>query len=219
MFAAQFMKYAWLDSLTEFWSQIWKAIREISVFDILDIVIVAFLLYKLIGLVRETRASQLVKGLILLIVVSLVARVLKLRVLDYILTNVLSYGVLAMIVVFQPELRRLLEQVGRSKVAKLGIFSGSQLDERNSEQYKRTVQIVRRDGEKRGVVFNAFDIVDYNVFLNHDCATPYYLRRQELEARTMWRRQQREARTMWQEQPVRQRRLISPVLWKKWYPV
>ena len=139
MFAAQFMKYAWLDSLTEFWSQIWKAIREISVFDIMDIVIVAFLLYKLIGLVRETRASQLVKGLILLIVVSLVARVLKLRVLDYILTNVLSYGVLAMIVVFQPELRRLLEQVGRSKVAKLGIFSGSQLDERNSEQYKRTV--------------------------------------------------------------------------------
>lgn len=52
----------------------------------------------------------------------------------------------------------------------------------SKEQYKRTVQIVRRDGEKRGVVFNAFDIVDYNVFLNHDCATPYYLRRQELEA-------------------------------------
>jgi len=52
----------------------------------------------------------------------------------------------------------------------------------SKEQYKRTVQVVRRDGEKRGVVFNAFDIVDYSVFLNHDCTTPYYLRRQELEA-------------------------------------
>lgn len=52
----------------------------------------------------------------------------------------------------------------------------------SKEQYKRTVQIVRRDGEKRGIVFNAFDIVDYSVFLHHDCTTPYYLRRQELEA-------------------------------------
>ncbi len=139
MFAAQLMRYAWLDSIAEFWNQIWKAILEISVFDILDIVIVAFLLYKLIGVARETRASQLVKGMILLIVVSLVARLLKLRVLDYLLTNLLSYGVLALIVVFQPELRRLLEQVGRSKVSKLGIFSVSQPDERDSEQYKHAV--------------------------------------------------------------------------------
>ena len=137
MFAAQLLRYAWWDSIVKFWDQIWKAILEVRVFDIIDIIIVAFLLYKLIGLVRETRASQLVKGLILLIVGALLAKWLHLRVLDYILTNVLSYGVLAMIVVFQPELRRVLEQVGRSKVSRLNIFAGGQLDEHADEQHKR----------------------------------------------------------------------------------
>ena len=52
----------------------------------------------------------------------------------------------------------------------------------SGEQYKRTMQIVRKDGEKRGVTFNVFDIVDCDVFLLHNCTTPYYLRRQELES-------------------------------------
>lgn len=52
----------------------------------------------------------------------------------------------------------------------------------SKEQYKQTMQIVRRDGEKHGVTFNAFDILDVSVFRNHDCTTPYYLRRQKLEA-------------------------------------
>lgn len=52
----------------------------------------------------------------------------------------------------------------------------------SKEQYKRTMQITRKDGEKRGVTYNVFDIIDYGVFLNHDCTTPYYLRRQKLEA-------------------------------------
>lgn len=52
----------------------------------------------------------------------------------------------------------------------------------SKEQYKRTMQITRKDGEKHGITYNVFDIIDYGVFLNHDCTTPYYLRRQKLEA-------------------------------------
>jgi len=139
MFSAQLMNLSWTDKLAEFGDQLWTAIREIRVFDIIDIVIVAFLLYKLIGLINETRASQLVKGMLLFVAASLLAKALHLRVLEFILTNVLSYGVLALLVVFQPELRRILEKVGHSSVSKLNIFSGMQVEESAAEQAKRAV--------------------------------------------------------------------------------
>jgi len=139
MFSAHLISAAWWDTIAEIGTQMWKAIVEITVFDIIDIILVAFLLYKLIGLINETRASQLVKGMLLFVAASLLAKVLHLRVLDYILTNVLSYGVLALLVVFQPELRRILEKVGHSSVSKLNIFSGMQLDESAEEQKKQEI--------------------------------------------------------------------------------
>ena len=87
MFSAHLISAAWWDTIAEIGTQMWKAIVEITVFDIIDIILVAFLLYKLIGLINETRASQLVKGMLLFVAASLLAKVLHLRVLDYILTN------------------------------------------------------------------------------------------------------------------------------------
>ncbi len=134
----QIIPTEWLQKVSEFGRQIWGAITDIGVRDIIDILIVAYLIYKVILLVvRETRAEQLVKGLILLLVVYVVALALKLKTLTYIMNNVLSIGVLALIIVFQPELRRILERMGRSKISNLNVFGAAAQDEQEMIQQLR----------------------------------------------------------------------------------
>ena len=81
---------------------------------IVDISIVSYLCYKLIQLVKETRAWQLVKGIIVILVVYMISELLKIRTLAFILNRTIELAGFALVVVFQPELRRGLEQIGRS---------------------------------------------------------------------------------------------------------
>ena len=85
---------------------------------ILDLAIVIFLVVKLVQLIKGTRALQLLKGIIFLILITIASGIFQLNVLNYILTSVMTYGVILMIVIFQPELRRALEQLGSNKVNK-----------------------------------------------------------------------------------------------------
>ena len=78
---------------------------------IIDIVIVLFLAVKLIQIVKGTRAWQLIKGIAFLIIGTLLSSVLELHILNYILTSFMTYGVIFLIIIFQPELRRALEQL------------------------------------------------------------------------------------------------------------
>ena len=89
---------------------------QIDIADIIDIAIIAFVIYKLLGFIRQTRAEQLVKGLLVLVAFTLLSGLLQLYALNFILKNVMSFGVIALAIVFQPELRRALEYVGRSKL-------------------------------------------------------------------------------------------------------
>ena len=102
-------------------------ISNIGINDVLDILIVAFLFYKLLGFIRETRAEQLAKGLLMLVVVALVDRWLHLYALQWILSNLVNVGLIAVVIIFQPELRRLLENLGRNKL--ISNFSGIDLEE------------------------------------------------------------------------------------------
>jgi len=90
-------------------------IYGIRIADIIDIVIVAFVIYKILEFIHETRAEQLVKGLLILVVATFLSDKLKLYTLNWILVNTMTLGVIALIIVFQPELRRALEYIGRSK--------------------------------------------------------------------------------------------------------
>lgn len=83
---------------------------------ILDLAIVIYLIVKLVELIKGTRALQLLKGIILLILVTIISGMLQLNVLNYILTSFMTYGVILLIVIFQPELRRALEQLGSNKI-------------------------------------------------------------------------------------------------------
>lgn len=90
----------------------------IGVTDIIDILIVAFVIYKLLGLIKQTRAEQLLKGVLLLVVATFVSDVLELHTINWLLTGTLAIGAVAILIVFQPELRRALEYMGRSKFVK-----------------------------------------------------------------------------------------------------
>jgi diadenylate cyclase len=93
-----------------------EIIQNIRIIDIFDIAIVAYVFYKLLMLMRETRAEQLIKGIIVLLVASKLSEWAKLYMIHFILSNTLTLGLVALIIVFQPELRRALEYIGRSKV-------------------------------------------------------------------------------------------------------
>jgi diadenylate cyclase len=95
---------------------------------IVDVGILSYLVYKIIYLVKETRAWQLLKGIIIILVATELSRMLQLKTISFLLQNTLSILAIAVIVLFQPELRRGLEQIGRSKFK--DIFSFDDSDER-----------------------------------------------------------------------------------------
>nr|WP_206527056.1 diadenylate cyclase CdaA [Clostridium perfringens] len=89
-----------------------NSLKDISIWSIIDILIVAFIFYRGYILIKETRAEQLLKGVILLLILIPISYVLRLQMLNFILTKTLTIGVLSIIIIFQPEIRRALEHIG-----------------------------------------------------------------------------------------------------------
>lgn len=92
------------------------AFPTIGVADIVDILIMAFIFYKLLMIVRRTSSGQVMKGVLLVVVAFVVVSAFQLRMLSYLMGKVLEWGVLALVILFQPEIRRFLEQMGRSRI-------------------------------------------------------------------------------------------------------
>ena len=103
----------------EFWENYWLLVKNGSITDIIDIVIVAFLVYHLIRFVRNTSAERLLKGVVILLAAQLIASRAYLNTISFVLEKTFYYGVIALLIVFQPELRRLLEQIGMGHVTRL----------------------------------------------------------------------------------------------------
>lgn len=104
-------------------------LRTIEIPDIIDILFLTFIVYKLIKLIRETRAGQLIKGIMLVVIAYLVCNTLKLKTLSFLLDKTLNLGFIAIIVMFQPELRRALEKIGRTSIPQLNqLFAGENAD-------------------------------------------------------------------------------------------
>ncbi|SDZ37682.1 diadenylate cyclase [Evansella caseinilytica] len=110
---------------------------------IADILLVAFVIYKLIMVIRGTKAVQLVKGITVVLAVWFLSMQLGLNTLQWIMSQAVTYGLLAVIIIFQPELRRALEQLGRG-----GFFSKSTAAE--EEETKTTVDHVVKSATYMG---------------------------------------------------------------------
>ena len=107
------------DTAYTLWNQFVYTISNLRIFDIIDIAVIAFIIYKAIGFLRETRSGQLVKGVAFLLVAYAFANVFELAVMRWLLSAVFGSAIVAIAIIFQPELRRILERVGQTKLGYL----------------------------------------------------------------------------------------------------
>jgi diadenylate cyclase len=105
--------------------------------DVIDILIVAYLLYRLLGFIKETRAQQLFRGVLLIVAFFLISEVFNLSLLNWLFTRLITIGLLAVVILFQPEIRRGLEQIGRR-----GVLSWQFRDMGKEEMYATVHKIV-----------------------------------------------------------------------------
>ena len=106
------MEWLWAQ-LTELY---WNVFYRPDWRDVLDILIVAFLIYQLLRLTRQTRGSSVFKGMIVILVMTWISAAVKLRALNWVLVQLINTGAVLLVVIFQPELRRALEQIGRGRI-------------------------------------------------------------------------------------------------------
>ena len=128
-----------MDSIISVLENIWRYLTLIRITDVLDISIMSFAIYKLLSLVRSTRAENILKGIVIFILALWLSSLLNLRGINYILSYVVEWGVLALFVVFQPELRRGLEQLGSKNIRLLRFLTPEQ---RSTELEKAIDQTV-----------------------------------------------------------------------------
>ena len=100
---------------------------SIEIWDLLDIFVIAFLAYQLILLVQKTNASRIIKG-IALVLVALWLSSGRLRALNYLIGHIVDIGILALLILFQPEIRRVLESMGSSRLSIFRLFTRPQVD-------------------------------------------------------------------------------------------
>jgi len=108
--------------MTDFFSDVRGIVHSFGLADFVDILLVTYLLYWAIRLVRETRAMQLLKGVFFLIAFYAAAQALQLRAISSLIRTVSSIGVTALLIELQPELRHTLEQIGRTRFSNLSLF-------------------------------------------------------------------------------------------------
>ena len=110
--------------MNEVWTMInnmiWNLTHRLGIIDILDIIIMAVILYELLILLRRTRSSALLKGVFLLLVIVMLSSLLGLTSLNWLLTTILNNGAVVLFVLFQPEIRKGLEKMGRSTLLTKG---------------------------------------------------------------------------------------------------
>lgn len=109
---------------------------------VVDITLVAFIVFYVIRIIKQTRAMQIVKGILMLFILMIVSKALNLVILDFILTNVMTYGMLLFIVVFQPELRNAFEKLGRKKIVDIFDFDDKLKNKQIVSEIVKAVEIM-----------------------------------------------------------------------------
>jgi len=112
-------------NFAEITANIGRYLLSIQITDYLDIIILAFVMYKLLLFVKSTKVASLLKGLFIFFAILLLSLVFDLHGINFILSSLVEIGVLALIILFQPEIRRVLEELGSRRFDVFGLFSHS----------------------------------------------------------------------------------------------
>ena len=123
-----------------FYESLINQLALLKLTDFIDIFIVTFIIYKVLKFIRDTRTVQLLKGVIVLIVVMQVSQFIKLHTVHYLLSNAMQLGLIAILIVFQPELRRALEQLGQRTLGQWFNFDERAADDVEKEMVIKQVK-------------------------------------------------------------------------------
>ncbi len=129
--------------------------------DIIDILLVAVMFYKIFSLIKETRAEQLIKGIFAFFIFAKISGLLKLYTVNWILENAMTVGVIAILIVFQPELRRGLEYIGRSR-----FFTKSLMEIRGENMSRKVDEIVNATASLSRQKIGALMVLEREIGLN-----------------------------------------------------
>ena len=165
----------------DFWSTIrnmlWNLTHRLGIIDIIDILIVAVIIYELLLLTRHTRGSALLKGLFLLLVIILISSLMGLKSLNWLLLAILQNGALVLVILFQPELRKALERMGRSRI--LTKSNRRSIDEERDTVIAEIVQTVVDLSRRRVGALLVFerqtgleDVIETGTRLNAEVSAP-----------------------------------------------
>lgn len=153
----------------------WNLFNRIQFKDLVDILIIALLLYKVFQLTRETRAGQVFKGFLLLIVISWLSDLLGLKAINWLISGIISNGAIVLLILFQPEIRRALEQMGRSR--RFG-YAGENRDEASRIVFEITQSVLSMARRRVGALLvfeqrtGLKDYVDTGTTLNSVISGP-----------------------------------------------
>ena len=147
-------------------------LSTIRITDVIDIFIVSFMFYKLFALIKGTRATQLIKGILFIFIGSKLSEFFKLYTISWILNNAVTVGFIAILIVFQPELRRILEHIGNNKLLKPVNFEESRSNANVIEEIVKATYSLA--GKKIGALMvlerktGLRDIIETGISLNSD---------------------------------------------------
>lgn len=141
------LNFDFADYMSDLASHPWQIVTFV-----LDITIVIFLLVYFVKVAKKSRVWQLLKGIVLLIIITFLSNLFELRLLYFILTSFMSYGVIALLIIFQPELRRAIEQLGSSTFSKLFGIDKSLRDKTKEDIYKIVIAAEEMAKSKTGAL-------------------------------------------------------------------
>jgi len=167
--------------MSSFWITVrnmgWNLTHRLGVVDVFDILIVAIIIYELLLLTRHTRGSALLKGLFLLLVIAVLSNLLGLVSVNWLLTAILRNGAIVLVILFQPELRKALERMGRSKVINKG--KKRDLDDEQEVIISEIIQTINDLSRRRVGALIVFeqktglqDIIETGTKLDADISAP-----------------------------------------------
>ncbi|MBP3708583.1 MAG: diadenylate cyclase CdaA [Clostridia bacterium] len=141
---------------------------------VLDLLLVIFLIYKFFFITKNTRITQLLKGIFIYILLTALSSILQLTIINYILKSFMSYGVIILIVIFQPELRRALEQLGSNKLTKFIGIEKDKYVQTKEDIYKIVIAAKELAQNRTGALIvlekdiKIKDIIESGILINSD---------------------------------------------------
>ena len=114
-----------MNAVLDYLEYVWNQLKGIGVKDVIDILLVALAFYYTFKFVRDRRAGKLLVGIVFLVVLLLISSLLEMRALNFLLSNLFSVGLIAIVIVFQPELRSALEKMGGESLRNFKMRSDS----------------------------------------------------------------------------------------------